>query len=252
MNASPGGDWVIITGATSGIGSAVAVRLASRGTNLVLAARDEAELERIARDLQSRHGVRTASERFDAADPSSVVGLFTRAAAAAGGEPRGILLCHGTLGDEARVHHDARQAILVASVNYTSAVAILTEAADHFEARGAGFIAAIASVAGDRGRQSNYAYGAAKGGLAIFLQGLRHRLARRGVAVITIKPGFVDTPMTFGRPGMFLVASRERAARDIVRAIDRRRGVAYVPWFWRWIMLLIRALPDAIVHRTKI
>lgn len=250
MSHPPGA--VIITGATSGIGSAIAAHLAARGSNLVLAARDADELERMSRDLSTRHRVRVATERFDAMDRESVLGLFARCAAAAGGAPLGVIVCHGTMGDEPRVHHDGREAMSVIEVNLTSAVAFLIEAAEHFEPRREGFLCAISSVAGDRGRQSNFAYGAAKGGLSIFMQGLRHRLAPAGVAVVTIKPGFVDTPMTFGRTGLFLVASRERAARDICRAIDRRRGVAYVPWFWRWIMLVIRSVPTFIMHRTKL
>src|SRR6516164_9862855 len=120
-------------------------------------------------------------------------------------------------------------------VNFLSAAELLEIAAAYFEPRRSGFIAAISSVAGDRGRQSNYTYGAAKAGLTAYLQGLRNRLWRAGVHVLTVNPGFVDTPMTRGRinPNSLLVATPERVARDIDRALRRRRDVLYTPWFWR-------------------
>jgi short-subunit dehydrogenase len=113
-------------------------------------------------------------------------------------------------------------------------------------------IAAIGSVAGDRGRQSNYVYGAAKGGLDILLEGLRHRLAPKGVAVVTIKPGFVDTPMTASFPKGPLWAKPEKVAVDIRRAIDKRRPVTYTPGFWCLIMLVIKSVPRAIFYKTKL
>ena len=140
----------------------------------------------------------------------------------------------------------------ILDTNLLGAASILGLLANHFEAKQRGFLCAISSVAGDRGRQSNYVYGAAKAGLTVFLQGLRNRLFRSGVRVITIKAGFVDTRMTFGRPGMFLVASPERAGRAIVRAISQGRDVAYVPGFWRAVMLLIRAIPEQVFKRLRL
>jgi short-subunit dehydrogenase len=120
------------------------------------------------------------------------------------------------------------------------------------QAQGSGTIAVVTSVAGDRGRQSNYVYGAAKGGVSRFLEGLRHRLHQAGVKVIDIKPGFVDTPMTAAfRKGPLWVGP-EQVAKDIERALDRNRADVYTPWFWRWIMLAVRALPNALMHRTKL
>jgi short-subunit dehydrogenase len=123
-------------------------------------------------------------------------------------------------------------------------VSLLEQFAARFEERGEGFIAAISSVAGDRGRQSNYIYGASKAGLSAYLEGLRNRLYHRGVHVTTIKPGFVDTKMTFGLPGLFLVASPQQAAKAMYAAIVKKKNTAYVPWFWRYIMLIIRHVPD--------
>src|SRR5262245_32088329 len=137
-------------------------------------------------------------------------------------------------------------------VNYTSAVSLLNLAANYLEAQKAGFICAISSVAGDRGRQSNYIYGSTKAALNTYLEGMRVRLAKVGVPVTTVKPGFVDTRMTRGLPGMFLVAQPERVARDICRAIKKRRSVVYTPWFWWGIMSIICSIPTFVFKRLKL
>jgi decaprenylphospho-beta-D-erythro-pentofuranosid-2-ulose 2-reductase len=138
------------------------------------------------------------------------------------------------------------------NANLTEAAMILEQFAAHFEARGSGFIVGVASVAGDRGRQSNYIYGASKAGFAAYLQGLRARMTKSGVRVLTVKPGFVDTKMTFGLPGLFLVASPESVGRTIHRAVLRERDVIYVPWFWRWILLIIRLIPERVFKRLSL
>src|SRR5205814_6837372 len=138
----------------------------------------------------------------------------------------------GYLGDQAAAQADFAEARQIIETNLTGCVSVLNFIANEFESRRSGFICALCSVAGDRGRQSNYLYGAAKGGLAIYLAGLRNRLFGSGVRVLTVKPGFVDTPMTFGRQGLFLVASPEGVARAILTAIQRGQDVASIPWFW--------------------
>ena len=136
--------------------------------------------------------------------------------------------------------------------NALSTISLLTIIANRFEANKDGTIAVISSVAGDRGRASNYVYGSAKACLNVYLQGLRHRLSGSGVNVLTVKPGFVDTPMTETFEKGPLWASPEQVAWDIRRAIARRRTVIYTPWFWRWIMLIIRLVPTPVFHRTKL
>jgi short-subunit dehydrogenase len=138
-------------------------------------------------------------------------------------------------------------------INALSTLALLTALANRMEARRSGTLAVISSVAGDRGRQSNYVYGAAKAAVSTFLGGLRQRLAKSGVTVLTIKPGFVDTPMTasIANKGA-LWAQPDRVAAGIVQAIDRRRNIVYLPWFWRWIMLVIRHIPEPIFTRVKL
>jgi len=137
-------------------------------------------------------------------------------------------------------------------LNGVATCALVLRVAARFEARGSGAIAVITSVAGVRGRASNFVYGAAKAMVSRLLEGLRHRLHARGVAVIDIRPGFVDTPMTASFRKGALWASPRRVARDIVVAVDRRAGVVYTPWFWRWIMMVIRHLPEFIFVRTKL
>jgi NAD(P)-dependent dehydrogenase (short-subunit alcohol dehydrogenase family) len=163
-----------------------------------------------------------------------------------------LVLAYGVLGEHARAREDSQHAAKILHTNFTSAALWLLAAAR--QVHGAGTIAVFSSVAGDRGRQSNYVYGSSKAGIAIFAQGMAHELASGGPRMMIIKPGFVITPMTEGmRRGGPLWADARRAARLVVNAIDRKRGpIVYVPGFWRWIMLIIRLVPTAIFHRTRL
>ena len=243
---------VLILGATSAIARAVASEFARRGFELLLAGRDIEELETLARDLRIRHGVGVAVRPFDALDFATHRPFFEACRDASAGTLAGVVLCFGYLGDQISAQADFREARRILDTNLVAAVSIFNAAADDFEARREGFLCALSSVAGDRGRQSNYIYGAAKAGLTVYLQGLRNRLFRAGVRVITIKPGFVDTAMTFGRPGMFLVASPDAAGRRIVKAIMGRSDVAYVPGFWRFLMLAVRSIPERVFKRMRL
>jgi len=156
------------------------------------------------------------------------------------------------LPDQRECERSVAKTLEAFQTNAISTIALLTEIANRFEARGRGVIAVISSVAGDRGRQSNYVYGAAKGAVNIFTQGLRNRLAKKGVAVVTIKPGFVDTPMTAHLPKNALFASPEYVGARIFKAIERREDVVYVPWFWFFIMTLIRHVPERIFKRLNL
>jgi short-subunit dehydrogenase len=241
---------VLLIGATSAIGRALGQELAASGARLHLAARNDQELERVAADLRVRYIVPVSCSRFEVADSSSHRALLTEAMAALGPLDLAIITI-GDLGDQARAELDVEVARRTIESNYTGIVSILTDLANHFERQGNGTIVALSSVAADRGRRANYVYGSAKGGLERFLQGLRARLAAADVRVITIKPGLVDSRMTFGRPGMILVASPRQVARAIVRAIDRKRRVVYIPWFWFWIMLGVRAMPEKLLTRLQ-
>jgi short-subunit dehydrogenase len=237
---------VLVIGATSAIGRAIARRWAAAGHDLVLAARNREELRTEATDIAMRFSVNVETTPFDALDFDSHAAMFNATSLEA------IIVCHGDMVPQADAARDPAQARRIIDVNFTSVVSLLNRDADHFERRKRGVIVAITSVAGDRGRQSNYIYGSAKAGLQTYLEGLRHRLAKSRVKVVDVRPGFVDTGMTWGLPGVFLAASPDRVARDIYRAARRGRAVVYTPWFWRWIMFIIRRLPRFVFHRTKL
>ncbi len=242
----------LILGATSGIARAVASCLAEQRYPLILAGRDVEELEKTAADLRLRYGAKTEVRRFEALDFPGHAAFFADCVRASDGPLEGVILCYGVMVPQALAQQDFAAARSMIDVNYTSAVSILNEAANYFEEQKAGFICAISSVAGDRGRQSNCIYGSTKAALNTYLEGMRVRLAKVGVSVTTVKPGFVDTRMTHGQPGMFLLAQPQRVARDICRAIRRRRHVVYTPWFWRGIMAIIRAIPTVVFNRMKL
>jgi short-subunit dehydrogenase len=161
------------------------------------------------------------------------------------------LLAHGVLGDQPMAEASYAAAAAVMRTNFLSAVSLITWLANYFEQLGQGTLAVISSVAGDRGRKSNYVYGASKGALTIFLDGVRNRIDRKGVHVLTIKPGFVATPMTAHLKQGPLFATPAQVARGIVRAIEKRRDVVYVPAFWREIMLAVRMVPRPIFKRMN-
>lgn len=243
-------ETVLILGATSAIARATAAAFAARGAALYLASRDLDELRRIAADLHLRHGVEVRYGLFDA-EATETHEAFLQAVIEAMPGLSGVVLAFGYLGD-AQAARDFKVGAKVIASNFTGAASILSHCANYFEPLKRGFIICISSVAGDRGRQSNYVYGAAKGALSLYLQGLRNRLFASGVRVITIKPGFVDTAMTFGLPGLFLVASPQSIGERIVGALGKSADVVYLPWFWRYIMLIIQHIPEPIFKRLKL
>lgn len=244
---------VVIFGAASEIARAMADEFARKGYALALAGRNTGELEVIADDLRIRHQRPCHVLPFDAEDLESHAGLVDTCTAAFGALPDGVVVCFGFLPDQAAAQRDFALAKKCLDVNHTGAMSVLERFAAEMEARRWGFLAAVSSVAGDRGRKSNYHYGAAKAALTTYLEGLRHRLHASGVRVTTLKPGFVDTRMTFGmKVPAPLLTSAEKAGRLCVRAILRGRGTAYVPEYWRLILLLIRHLPEFIFKKTNL
>ena len=229
-------------GATSAIAQAAARIWAERGDELTLVARDEEKLGAVADDLRTRGAsVETLVQDLDE-DHEALVSRV--------GVPEVILLAQGILGDARQRDTDPDRAEQVLRTNLVAPVRILTLLAPRLQ-RGA-CIAALSSVAGDRGRAKVGVYGAAKAGLDSFLSALRQRLLPAGVRVLALKPGFVDTPMTAGLPKGPLFASAAAVGKGIVRAVDSRRdGVVYLPWWWRAIMLVIKALPERVFKRLK-
>lgn len=242
---------VLILGATSAVARACAVLFARQGYSLILAGRDPDELQRLATDLRIREGAQTDWEQFVADEPEGHPAFFARVLGRTA-RLEGVLLAFGSMGDQALAVRDFTEAERIIRANFTGAVSILTLAANHLLDSGSGFLLALTSVAGLRGRQSNYLYGAAKGGLDLFLQGLRNRCFAGKVRVITFRPGFLDTAMTWGLPGLFLVASPEYAARKIVGALQLPGDIHYLPWYWRPIMLAIRLIPEFLFKRLRL
>jgi len=242
---------VAIFGATSAIAQATSRLLAKRGARLHLVARDAAKLEAVRADLAARGAGAVTTALADLDDPSRHAALVDAAIEALGGLDA-ALIAQGILPDQAEAARDSEIARRSLHTNFVAPALLIGVLAERLEARGAGTLVAISSVAGDRGRASNYIYGSAKAALSTYLDGLRGRLHAKGVRVVTIKPGFVDTPMTAHFRKGALWASPARVAEGIVRAMERGTAVAYVPWFWRPIMLVIRLIPEAIFVRLKL
>jgi len=247
MNAAS--TWLIL-GASSAIARAFAREAAVRGADVLLAGRDQADLARTAADIEITTGRTARVVVFDALDYASHGKLAADLAITPG--VLNVALLFGAMPEQQAMDVDADVARFCIDSTFTGAVSILQHLAPLLEQRRAGCIIGVGSVAGDRGRLKNYVYGAAKSGLHTYLAGLRNRLGRAGVHVMTVKPGFVDTAMTFGLPGMFLVASPEAVATACLNAAQKRRDVIYVPWFWFGIMTIIRAIPERIFKRLSL
>jgi decaprenylphospho-beta-D-erythro-pentofuranosid-2-ulose 2-reductase len=241
---------VMIIGATSAIAQATARLFAQRGDFLVLAGRNEERLQVVAADLEVRGASGTEVILFDAAAETTDYAALARHAWGEGLSL--LLLAHGSLPDQLAVQDDPDASLREMQVNALSGIAVLAAFAPLFEQQASGTIVAISSVAGDRGRQSNYVYGAAKAALSTYSQGLRNRLSKSGVAVLTVKPGFVDTPMTAGFNKGLLWAQPDSIARGILSASEGAGGVIYLPWFWRYIMLVIKLIPERLFKKLSL
>ena len=240
---------ILIVGATSSIAEAVARKFAKRGDALFLVARDERRLQAVAADLKLRGSTQVDTFVLDARRLDAYSTLL-EAAFHRLGSIDVTLIAYGTLSDQKACEQTPGMLSEEMMVNAVSIMELCLQLASRLERQRSGVIAVISSVAGDRGRGSNYVYGAAKAALSTFLSGLGQRLYRSGVAVVTIKPGFVDTPMTASIKKGALWASPGTVARDIVRAIGRGTPVLYTPWFWRPIMSVIRAVPELVFRRA--
>jgi short-subunit dehydrogenase len=254
-NAS-GGDTVsqklIILGATSKIAQEVARLAAAERKELLLVARHREHLSTVAGDLAARGAVAVHRICADLADVSSHETLVSEILAKMP-DPDTLLVAYGTLGDQQRAEEAADYALGELNTNFTSPVSLLTRLSSTFAQQGKGCIAVVTSVAGDRPRRSNYVYGAAKGSLSLFLQGLQSKMTENGVRVLTIKPGPVSTPMTAHMRRHRLFAKPESVARIIYREIESGRAdVVYVPWYWRWIMFGVRLIPESVAKRMKL
>jgi short-subunit dehydrogenase len=242
---------VVILGAASAIAEAAARIWAARGAHLVLVGRNAERIEAIAADLKARGAAQAEAVVIDCAEVDATSEL-ERIVGMLGGLDV-VLLAYGVLGDQIELERDPVATADLLRTNFTSAAAWCQAAAAILERQRSGALLVIGSVAGDRGRGSNYVYGASKAGLGVLVEGIAHRLARTGSRAVLIKPGFVDTPMTAGvvRKGP-LWAKPEAVARIVVGSADRGGPVVYAPAFWRAIMFAVRNVPPAIFHKTQL
>lgn len=242
---------IMIIGASSAIAVAVARQFAVRGCKLFLAARNAEQLEIQASDLTIRGAESVTTASFEAIDFDSHAALL-RDAAETLGKIDLLFICHGSLPDQQACIDSYAATADAVTVNGTSVISLLTEARLLFSEQRSGCIAVVTSVAGDRGRQPNYVYGAAKALVSTYLQGMRAELHDSGVQVIDIRPGFVDTPMTAHLEKGPLFASPETVAGIIVKSIDKKRHTVYAPFYWRFILAIVRNIPDVLFKRLKI
>ncbi|MDI1240878.1 MAG: SDR family oxidoreductase [bacterium] len=240
---------LLVLGGHSDIGGAIAHRFAKDGFDVTLAGRRPEELQTLVSDLEIRYGVSAFATKFDALEMESHHVFYTSLLR----RPDVVVYTIGLLGNQETAEHSWRDASEIITSNFVGAVSILSIAANDLESRGQGTIIAISSVAGERGRKSNYIYGSAKSGLTTFLAGLRHRLARSGARVLTVKPGFLETKMTAGMPlPRLLTAAPSDLADAIFQAYVRGRSTIYYRPIWRPIMFFLRMVPEKIFIKTKL
>lgn len=240
---------VLILGAASDMAIAIAEKFASEGCHIQLAARNVQRLEPLQSDLAIKYSSRVSIHEFDALDFQQHASFFSEL------QPKpDITICvFGYLGDNEKGLNDWNEASKIIHTNYTGAVAVLNLFAQHYIAKKEGIIAGIASVAGERGRQSNFLYGSAKAGFIAYLSGLRNRLYREQAHVLTVQPGFVYTKMTedLSLPKL-LTATPAQVADAVFKGVQKKKNVVYVKWFWQWIMLIIKLIPEPIFKRLKL
>lgn len=243
---------ILIIGATSAIASACARLWSKDQARFFLVARDSRKLAQTKDDLLNRGASQVSCHGLNFADFSEYESMLTAAAAELGSIDI-ALIAHGTLPDQSKCETSIKLTLEEVSTNALSVIAILTSLANQMISQQSGSIAVISSVAGDRGRFSNYVYGAAKAAVSTFCSGLRARLFHHQVHLLTVKPGFVATPMTQNlQLPQLLVATPEKVATDILRGIDKKKNSIYTPWFWTLIMLIIKNIPECIFKRIKI
>jgi short-subunit dehydrogenase len=243
------GKYVLILGAKSDVGEALAYAFAKNGYHIFLAARGSEMLVPTISDLEIRHHIQAKAFEFDAVDFASHLQFYTQLPQS----PDVVINVFGMLGSQEKAQQDFDHAHAIIDANYTGCISILNIVANDMERREAGTIIGISSVAGERGRKSNYIYGSAKAAFSTYLEGMRHRLYTKGVHVMTVKPGFMRTQMTAGlvlpKP---VTADPDQVAKWIFKAYLQKRNTLYTMTIWRWIMLLIKMIPDRIFYKTNL
>jgi short-subunit dehydrogenase len=242
-------ETVLILGARSDIARAIARRFAADGYDIQLAARGVERLKADCADISLRHQVDATAHEFDVLATKR----FARFIAALPVLPQVVVCCVGYMGDQAQSQSDLDAATLVMRSNYEGPANILAAFSEKFAARGSGTLVGVSSVAGERGRATNYVYGSAKAGFTAFLSGMRNRLAKQGVAVVSVLPGFVNTAMTAGMElPKRLTAQPQEVGEAVFRAVKRGKDVVYVRPIWRLVMFVIRSIPERIFKKLKL
>jgi decaprenylphospho-beta-D-erythro-pentofuranosid-2-ulose 2-reductase len=240
---------VLILGAGSDMAVAIARKFAADGFGVQLAARSADRLKPLQSDLAIRYNSACSLHEFDAERPDTHDAFLNTLPSL----PDVSISVFGFLGDQQKAESDWEECHRILQVNFVGAVSILNRIAEKYIAGGHGTIVGISSVAGERGRKSNYLYGSAKAGFTAYLSGLRNRLFSKGIHVLTVQPGFVYTKMTehLTLPAP-LTATPEQVAAAIATAVRKKKNIIYVKWFWRWIMLVIRCIPEPVFKKMNL
>ena len=242
---------LLILGATSGISRAYIDLVCARFEKVVLVARSGEKLSQLASHVSAISNAKVETVVADLADSDKHADLVSEVVARVGSIDL-ALISYGVLTDQSRCAEDASYAMTQFNLNGTSTISLSLHLAKQMEQQGSGTLAVIGSVAGDRGRRSNYCYGAAKSAVESFLAGLRSDMQKHNVHVLTIKPGFIDTPMTRDIKKGALWVGADKAASDIDSAIQKKKNILYTPWFWRYIMLIIKSIPEFIFKKLPL
>ena len=244
-------DTWLIMGASSSIGRAFAYEAAKNGARILLAGRDKEDMERTANNIEIRYGMPTRVIIFDAED-FKAHDLFIKDVEKLKVGRLNIFTCFAIMPPQSQMNHDFDAIKQTVDVNYLGVMSIYTKLTPIFEQQEGGSIVTLSSVASDRGRKKNFVYGSTKAALNTYLSGLRGRLFEYGTHVLTIKPGFMDTAMSWGHPGMFLVASPDEAAKAFHKAVKKQKDVMYFPFFWWGIMTIIKSIPERMFKKMDI
>jgi decaprenylphospho-beta-D-erythro-pentofuranosid-2-ulose 2-reductase len=239
---------ILILGAMSDVAQAIAHEYAKNGYEVMLAARKRERLDPLVKDLHIRYNVSASSIEFDALDFTSHFDFYKNLSH----EPTVVACVFGYLGDTQKGLTDWNEAEQILHINYTGAVSVLNVIASNMMERKHGTIIGISSVAGERGRQSNFLYGSAKAGFSAYLSGLRNKCFHSGVHVMTVKPGFIKTSMTQGMPlNPKLTATPQKIAKDIYKAASKKKNVLFSLWMWKYIMKIITSIPEGMFKKMK-
>ena len=240
---------VLILGGNSDVGKSIARDFSKLGSNIILTSRKKGQLDSFKSDLEIRYSIKCDLEFFDVLDFNTHESFYISLKE----KPDIVISCIGYLDNQEKSENSFEESLKSIQTNFTGLVSILNIISNDFESRKFGIIVGISSVAGDRGRGSNYIYGSSKSGFTSYLSGIRNRLFNSGVKVITVKPGFIKSKMTnhLDLPKI-LTATPNKISFDIIKSIKKKKNVVYTKWFWKWIMLVIKIIPEFIFKKLKL